>query len=45
MLIREQAPSMRPGAYLIGVAPGAADLEYVDLGQALAKALDRLQLP
>jgi ribonuclease P protein component len=42
MVIREAAPSLRPGAYLIGVAPTAALLPYADLRVHVLKALERL---
>jgi ribonuclease P protein component len=39
MLIREAAPKLRPGAYLIGVRPPAALLNYAELQEALSKVL------
>lgn len=43
MLIREQAQSLRPGAYLVGVAPGADQLSFSELRAALCTALERLE--
>ena len=43
MLIREVAPGLRPGAYLIGVAPPAATLTYAQLEAHVYKALKELQ--
>jgi ribonuclease P protein component len=39
MLIREAAPKLRPGAYLIGVRPPAVLLKYDELQEALSKVL------
>ncbi len=39
MLIREAAPKLRPGAYLIGVRPSAVLLDYDELKEALSKGL------
>ena len=39
MLIRDAAPKLRPGAYLIGVAPAAAVCSYNELRVILSKAL------
>jgi ribonuclease P protein component len=39
MLIREAAPRLRPGAYLIGVRPPAVLLDYEQLRETLSKAL------
>ncbi|MDA8047013.1 MAG: ribonuclease P protein component [Actinomycetota bacterium] len=44
MLMRRFAPRMRPGAYLIGVAPEAATLTFTeleDLVKQIMKSLDR----
>jgi hypothetical protein len=43
MLIRKQAANLRPGAYLIGVGPEAAQMDYTQLHHALDQALRRLQ--
>ena len=43
MLIREAAPELRPGAYLIGAGPGAALLSYEELRTKLRKALEEIQ--
>jgi ribonuclease P protein component len=43
MLIREAAPRLRPGAYLIGVSPDAADYTYDQLRTTLSKALQHLE--
>ena len=43
MLIREAAPTLRPGAYLIGVGPAAALLSYEELREILQKALKSIQ--
>jgi hypothetical protein len=42
MLIREEAANLRPGAYLIGVAPEATQMDYPQLHHALDQALRRL---
>jgi ribonuclease P protein component len=39
----ERAGQVPPGVYLIGVAPGAADLDHHELGAHLARALDRVR--
>jgi ribonuclease P protein component len=43
MLIREAAPTLRPGAYLIGVGPAAALLSYEELRDSLQKVLTSIQ--
>jgi ribonuclease P protein component len=43
MLIREAAPQLRPGAYLVGVAPPAANLTYAQLEAHVYKALKEVQ--
>jgi hypothetical protein len=45
MLIREAAPVLRPGAYLIGVGPAAALLSYEELRDILHKAIKYFQEP
>ena len=45
MLIREAAPMLRPGAYLIGAGPAAALLSYEELRTILYKALKYHQRP
>ncbi|MBV9659683.1 MAG: ribonuclease P protein component [Acidimicrobiales bacterium] len=42
MLIREAAPTLRPGAYLIGVAPSATTWTYAQLEAHVHKALKEL---
>jgi hypothetical protein len=39
MLMRETASRLNPGAYLIGVAPAAAQLPFDDLRAILFRAL------
>ena len=43
MLIRDLAPVLRPGAYLIAAAPPAATLTYAQLEAHVHKALQELQ--
>jgi hypothetical protein len=43
MLIREASPTLKPGAYLIGVAPAASLLPYDQLRVTLAQALKDFQ--
>ena len=43
MLMREAAPTLRPGAYLIGVGPAAALLPHEELREKLSKALKYLE--
>jgi ribonuclease P protein component len=43
MLIREAAPLLRPGAYLIGVGPEAALLSHDNLRTVLVKALKYIE--
>jgi ribonuclease P protein component len=43
MLIREAAPKLRSGAYLIGVSPAAALLSYEELRDSVQKAIKYLQ--
>jgi hypothetical protein len=43
MLIRESAPTLRPGAYLIGVAPEGARLSYQQLRIPLVRALTYIE--
>jgi len=38
-LIRQQAPNLRPGAYLVGVSPAGASLSFDLLREAVTKAL------
>jgi ribonuclease P protein component len=45
MLMKDAAPTLRPGAYLIGVAPAAALLPYEELGKTLSKALKYFEEP
>jgi hypothetical protein len=45
MLIREAAPLLRPGAYLIGVGPEAAFLSHDNLRTVLVKALKYIEGP
>ena len=39
MLMRDAAPGLRPGAYLVGAAPAAATLTYAELRAAVSSAL------
>jgi ribonuclease P protein component len=41
-LFTERVFDLRPGTYLIGAAPAAADLDYGDLRRTLALALNAL---
>ena len=43
MLIRESAPMLRPGAYLIGAGPAAVQLSYGDLRRTLVIALKYIE--
>ena len=43
MLIREAAPTLPPGAYLVGIRPEAAALPYEELRSVLLRALERLE--
>jgi ribonuclease P protein component len=43
MLVREAAPQLRPGSYLIGVGPEAALLSYDDLRTVLVKILKQIE--
>jgi hypothetical protein len=43
MLVREAAPQLRPGSYLIGVSPEAANLSYDDLRTTLVKVLKYIE--
>jgi ribonuclease P protein component len=43
MLVREAAPVLGSGAYLIGVGPAAALLPYEDLRTTLMKALKSIE--
>jgi ribonuclease P protein component len=43
MLIREVAPQLRSGSYLIGVSPEAALLSYNDLRNLLVKVLKQIE--
>ncbi len=43
MLVRETAPQLRPGSYLIGVGPEAALLSYDDLRRVLVKVLKQIE--
>jgi hypothetical protein len=40
MLIRQAAPRLRPGSYLIGAAPEAAGLSYHQLEELVSSLLD-----
>jgi ribonuclease P protein component len=42
-LIRDSAPRLRPGAYLIGVRPDAAHLTFDDLRAMLVKTLTSIE--
>lgn len=41
-IVREVAPPLRPGAYLIGVAPPATQLRYGELRLTVMRALDTI---
>lgn len=43
MLIREEAQSLRPGAYLVGVGPGTDQADMAHLRAALSSALKGLE--
>lgn len=43
MLMREAAPRLQPGAYLVGADPAAADLSYADLGSYVLEAIEKLE--
>ena len=43
ILVREVAPQLRPGSYLIGVGPEAALLSYSDLQAVLVKILKQIE--
>ena len=43
MVIREAAPTLRPGAYLIGVSQSAASIPYAELRVHVLKALEKLE--
>jgi hypothetical protein len=45
MLVREAAPTLRPGAYLIGVGPDAVLLSFDSLRTTLMKALTHTEGP
>jgi len=42
-IVREAAPRLRPGAYLIGVSPVTASTPYSDLRVHVLKALEKLE--
>ena len=41
--MREAAPGLRPGAYVVGVAPDAVHLSYAQLKAAVTQALKDLR--
>lgn len=43
--VRDAAPRLLPGAYLIGVSPDAAHLSYEELRMTLQRALDAVTSP
>jgi hypothetical protein len=43
MLVREVAPQLRPGYYLIGAGPETALLSYNDLRTLLVKVLKQIE--
>jgi ribonuclease P protein component len=45
MLMREAAPRLQPGAYLIGAGPEAAQLSYGQLGELLVRLVESIQRP
>jgi ribonuclease P protein component len=45
MLVREAAPRLAPGCYLIGVGPEAASLSYHNLRTVLLKVLKYIEAP
>ncbi len=44
MVMREASPGLRPGAYLVGVAPAAAHLTYAQLKAVVTEALKDFRL-
>ena len=42
-VMREAAPRLRPGVYLIGAAPAAGQLSYAELKAAVTRALKDLR--
>jgi ribonuclease P protein component len=44
-IMREAAPRLLPGAYLVGVAPDAARLPYAHLRALLLEALNNMEEP
>jgi hypothetical protein len=40
MLMRQFAPDLRPGAYLIGAAPASAQCSYAELETLLRRLVD-----
>lgn len=44
-IMREAAPRLLPGAYLVGAAPDAARLPYAHLRTLLLEALDNMEEP
>ena len=45
MLMREAAPRLQPGAYLIGAAPEAAQLSYGQLSEHIVRLVESVQKP
>jgi ribonuclease P protein component len=45
MLMREAAPRLHPGAYLIGAAPEAAQLSYRQLSEIVTRLVESIQRP
>jgi hypothetical protein len=43
--MREAAPRLRPGAYLIGVGPAAASMTFDQLRFTLSRALEDFEEP
>ncbi len=43
-VVRHEAHRLGPGAYLVGAAPGAADVTFAELLSMYRQALDRLGL-
>ena len=45
MLMRDAAPRLQPGAYLIGAAPEAALLSYGQLSELITRLVESIQRP
>jgi ribonuclease P protein component len=45
MLMRQVAADLRPGSYLIGASPEAADLSYAELQNLVVRLIKSLERP